>query len=160
MINVGIFQLKRMSVKTSELCNYWTFAYCIQLGWCVKWELCGNGHIGIKFVEVIVIFSAPSIFVLRSSALLVNNPVQLSWPSDSHTHLWWNCIMPSSSDLVLPLLTFFFLFLLAKATTLFSKHTKAIVWGMQTRAVQGMMDFDYVCSRDEPSVAAMVYPFT
>uniref|UniRef100_A0AAV2KDN7 BACK domain-containing protein n=1 Tax=Knipowitschia caucasica TaxID=637954 RepID=A0AAV2KDN7_KNICA len=48
----------------------------------------------------------------------------------------------------------------AKATTLFSKHTKSIVWGMQTRAVQGMMDFDYVCSRSEPSVAAMVYPFT
>uniref|UniRef100_A0A8C5A2V7 ATP-citrate synthase n=1 Tax=Gadus morhua TaxID=8049 RepID=A0A8C5A2V7_GADMO len=48
----------------------------------------------------------------------------------------------------------------AKATTLFSRHTKSIVWGMQTRAVQGMLDFDYVCSRDEPSVAAMVYPFT
>uniref|UniRef100_A0A8D3BDW4 ATP-citrate synthase n=1 Tax=Scophthalmus maximus TaxID=52904 RepID=A0A8D3BDW4_SCOMX len=48
----------------------------------------------------------------------------------------------------------------AKATTLFSKHTKSIVWGMQTRAVQGMLDFDYVCSRDEPSLAAMVYPFT
>ncbi|XP_062994358.1 ATP-citrate synthase isoform X1 [Elgaria multicarinata webbii] len=47
-----------------------------------------------------------------------------------------------------------------KATTLFSRHTKAIVWGMQTRAVQGMLDFDYICSRDEPSVAAMVYPFT
>ncbi|XP_067088884.1 ATP-citrate synthase isoform X1 [Osmerus mordax] len=47
-----------------------------------------------------------------------------------------------------------------KATTLFSKHTKSIVWGMQTRAVQGMLDFDYVCSREEPSVAAMVYPFT
>ncbi|XP_053541017.1 ATP-citrate synthase isoform X2 [Ictalurus punctatus] len=48
----------------------------------------------------------------------------------------------------------------AKATALFSKHTKTIVWGMQTRAVQGMLDFDYVCSREEPSVAAMVYPFT
>ncbi|KAM9462499.1 ATP-citrate synthase-like isoform 2-T3 [Clarias gariepinus] len=48
----------------------------------------------------------------------------------------------------------------AKATTLFSKSTKSLVWGMQTRAVQGMLDFDYVCSRDEPSVAAMVYPFT
>ncbi|NXS47748.1 ACLY synthase, partial [Balaeniceps rex] len=47
-----------------------------------------------------------------------------------------------------------------KATTLFSRHTKAIIWGMQTRAVQGMLDFDYICSRDEPSVAAMVYPFT
>ncbi|KAF3699917.1 ATP-citrate synthase [Channa argus] len=49
---------------------------------------------------------------------------------------------------------------IAKASTLFSKHTKSIVWGMQTRAVQGMLDFDYVCSRVEPSVAAMVYPFT
>lgn len=48
----------------------------------------------------------------------------------------------------------------AKATTLFSKNTKSIVWGMQTRAVQGMLDFDYVCSRDAPSVSAMVYPFT
>ncbi|XP_069093763.1 ATP-citrate synthase isoform X1 [Pleurodeles waltl] len=48
----------------------------------------------------------------------------------------------------------------AKATTLFSRHSKGIVWGMQTRAVQGMLDFDYICSRDEPSVAAMVYPFT
>lgn len=48
----------------------------------------------------------------------------------------------------------------AKATMLFSRNTKAIMWGMQTRAVQGMLDFDYVCSRDEPSVAAMVYPFT
>ncbi|XP_073428475.1 ATP-citrate synthase isoform X2 [Dendrobates tinctorius] len=48
----------------------------------------------------------------------------------------------------------------AKATTLFSHHTKAIVWGMQTRAVQGMLDFDYICSRSEPSVSAMVYPFT
>ena len=47
-----------------------------------------------------------------------------------------------------------------KSATLFSRHTKTIVWGMQTRAVQGMLDFDYVCSRDEPSVAAMVYPFT
>uniref|UniRef100_A0A8C7FB91 ATP-citrate synthase n=2 Tax=Oncorhynchus kisutch TaxID=8019 RepID=A0A8C7FB91_ONCKI len=47
-----------------------------------------------------------------------------------------------------------------KATMLFSRNTKAIMWGMQTRAVQGMLDFDYVCSRDEPSVAAIVYPFT
>ncbi|MBN3313790.1 ACLY synthase, partial [Atractosteus spatula] len=48
----------------------------------------------------------------------------------------------------------------SKASTLFTKHTKAIVWGMQTRAVQGMLDFDYICSREEPSVAALVYPFT
>ncbi|KAJ8344700.1 hypothetical protein SKAU_G00288930 [Synaphobranchus kaupii] len=48
----------------------------------------------------------------------------------------------------------------AKTAALFSKHTKTIVWGMQTRAVQGMLDFDYICSREDPSVAAMVYPFT
>lgn len=44
------------------------------------------------------------------------------------------------------------------AQSLFSKETKAIVWGLQTRAVQGMLDFDYVCRRSQPSVAAMVYP--
>lgn len=43
---------------------------------------------------------------------------------------------------------------------LFTSETKAIVWGMQTRAVQSMLDFDFVCRRKEPSVAAMVYPFT
>ncbi|XP_069111332.1 ATP-citrate synthase-like isoform X1 [Argopecten irradians] len=43
---------------------------------------------------------------------------------------------------------------------LFTYKTKAIVWGMQQRAVQGMLDFDYVCSRKEPSVVAMIYPFT
>lgn len=43
---------------------------------------------------------------------------------------------------------------------MFSKSTKAIVWGMQTRAVQSMLDFDFICRRDEPSVVAMVYPFT
>ena len=43
---------------------------------------------------------------------------------------------------------------------LFTKNTKAIVWGMQTRAVQSMLDFDFICRREEASVAAMVYPFT
>lgn len=43
---------------------------------------------------------------------------------------------------------------------LFSPTTKAIVWGMQTRAVQSMLDFDFVCSRKEWSVVALVYPFT
>ncbi|XP_064456434.1 ATP-citrate synthase-like [Ornithodoros turicata] len=42
----------------------------------------------------------------------------------------------------------------------FTPKTKAIVWGMQTRAVQSMLDFDFVCSRKEGSVVAMVYPFT
>jgi len=42
---------------------------------------------------------------------------------------------------------------------MFTSSTKAIVWGLQSRAVQGMLDFDYVCSRQSPSVVAMVYPF-
>ncbi|OQR79781.1 ATP-citrate synthase-like [Tropilaelaps mercedesae] len=41
----------------------------------------------------------------------------------------------------------------------FTPKTRAIIWGMQTKAVQGMLDFDFVCSRKEPSVVAMVYPF-
>lgn len=41
---------------------------------------------------------------------------------------------------------------------LFTSSTKSIVWGLQSRAVQGMLDFDYVCSRRSPSVVAMVYP--
>jgi ATP citrate (pro-S)-lyase len=43
---------------------------------------------------------------------------------------------------------------------LFTNKTKSIIWGMQTRAVQSMLDFDFVCRRSEPSVAAIVYPFT
>ncbi len=42
---------------------------------------------------------------------------------------------------------------------LFTNKTKAIIWGMQNKAVQGMLDFDHVCSRKEPSVVAMIYPF-
>eukprot|EP00096_Caligus_rogercresseyi_P004195 TRINITY_DN1836_c0_g1_i1.p1 TRINITY_DN1836_c0_g1~~TRINITY_DN1836_c0_g1_i1.p1 ORF type:complete len:1079 (+),score=274.71 TRINITY_DN1836_c0_g1_i1:30-3266(+) len=41
---------------------------------------------------------------------------------------------------------------------MFSSQTRAIVWGLQIRAVQGMVDFDYVCQRPKPSVACMVYP--
>ncbi|XP_049883198.1 ATP-citrate synthase [Pectinophora gossypiella] len=44
--------------------------------------------------------------------------------------------------------------------TLFHEGTKAIIWGMQNRAIQGMLDFDYICRRAEPSVVAIVYPFT
>ncbi|XP_063837129.1 ATP-citrate synthase [Ostrinia nubilalis] len=46
------------------------------------------------------------------------------------------------------------------AKPLFSDRTKAIIWGMQNRAIQGMLDFDYICRRAEPSVVAIVYPFT
>jgi ATP citrate (pro-S)-lyase len=38
--------------------------------------------------------------------------------------------------------------------------TRCIVYGLQTRAVQGMLDFDFMCRRSKPSVAAMVFPFS
>ena len=41
----------------------------------------------------------------------------------------------------------------------FTNGTRAIVFGMQPRAVQGMLDFDFICKRFTPSVACMVYPF-
>lgn len=50
--------------------------------------------------------------------------------------------------------------LLSGEKPLFTPQTEVIVWGMQTRAVQSMLDFDFVSSRKKPSVVAMVYPFT
>ena len=44
--------------------------------------------------------------------------------------------------------------------SLFTSKTRVIIWGLQTRAVQSMLDFDYVSRRSEPSVVAMVYPMT
>ncbi|CAI4228619.1 unnamed protein product [Auanema sp. JU1783] len=44
--------------------------------------------------------------------------------------------------------------------SLFENNTKAIIWGQQQKAIQGMLDFDYVCGRSEPSVVASTYPFT
>jgi len=41
---------------------------------------------------------------------------------------------------------------------LFSRDTKAFVYGNQTRAVQRMLDFDYLCRKDSPSVVAMITP--
>jgi len=41
----------------------------------------------------------------------------------------------------------------------FTNSTRSFVYGMQPRAVQGMLDFDYICRRPQPSVAAMIYPF-
>ena len=38
-------------------------------------------------------------------------------------------------------------------------NTRAIVYGMQARAVQNMLDFDYISQRSMPSVAAIVYTF-
>ncbi|KAF6767865.1 hypothetical protein AHF37_06530 [Paragonimus kellicotti] len=41
----------------------------------------------------------------------------------------------------------------------FDASTRCIVWGLQIKAVQSMLDFDYASGRETPSVAALVYPF-
>ena len=42
----------------------------------------------------------------------------------------------------------------------FTAMTRCVVYGMQHRAVQGMLDFDFMCKRATPSVAAMIFPFS
>jgi ATP citrate (pro-S)-lyase len=39
-------------------------------------------------------------------------------------------------------------------------ETRSMVYGLQTVAVQGMLDFDFMCKRRKPSVACMVFPFS
>ena len=41
----------------------------------------------------------------------------------------------------------------------FSGSTRSFVYGMQPKAIQGMLDFDFMCKRERPSVACMIYPF-
>lgn len=41
----------------------------------------------------------------------------------------------------------------------YDERTRSLVFGLQPRAIQGMLDFDYACGRQTPSVAAMIYPF-
>jgi ATP-citrate lyase alpha-subunit len=41
---------------------------------------------------------------------------------------------------------------------LFTKDTKAFIYGGQTAAAQRMLDFDFMCRKDEPSVVAMITP--
>jgi succinyl-CoA synthetase alpha subunit len=41
---------------------------------------------------------------------------------------------------------------------LFSKDTRAIIYNLQANAIQRMLDFDYICKRNKPSVAAIVNP--
>merc|ERR1719376_1499745 len=42
---------------------------------------------------------------------------------------------------------------------LLRKKTTSMIYGRQFKAVQGMLDFDYVCRRDSPSVSCMIDPF-
>ena len=41
-----------------------------------------------------------------------------------------------------------------------TKETRCVVYGLQTVAVQGMLDFDFMCKRSKPSVACMIFPFS
>ncbi|RLF70515.1 MAG: ATP citrate synthase [Thermoplasmata archaeon] len=41
---------------------------------------------------------------------------------------------------------------------LFTRETRAIVWGLQANAIQRMLDFDYLVGRETPSVACVVNP--
>ncbi|MFX0086615.1 MAG: citrate/2-methylcitrate synthase [Candidatus Hodarchaeota archaeon] len=41
---------------------------------------------------------------------------------------------------------------------LFNRKTQSIVYGLQAAAIQRMLDFDFVCKRDTPSVAAIIRP--
>ncbi|KAI4145729.1 MAG: hypothetical protein LQ340_006190 [Diploschistes diacapsis] len=43
--------------------------------------------------------------------------------------------------------------------TLFHNKTRCFVYGLQPRAVQGMLDFDFICKRSTPSVAGIIYTF-
>jgi len=42
---------------------------------------------------------------------------------------------------------------------LFNDKTRCFVYGLQPRAVQGMLDFDFICKRSTPSVAGIIYTF-
>jgi len=41
---------------------------------------------------------------------------------------------------------------------LFDRNTKAFVFGYQTNAIQRMLDFDYICQRESPSISAIINP--
>jgi succinyl-CoA synthetase alpha subunit len=46
----------------------------------------------------------------------------------------------------------------SKEYSIMDKNTKAIVFGYQQLAIQRMLDFDYICRRETPSVAIIVNP--
>ncbi len=41
---------------------------------------------------------------------------------------------------------------------LFDKNSQALIYGFQVKAIQRMLDFDYLCNREKPSVKAIVNP--
>lgn len=42
--------------------------------------------------------------------------------------------------------------------TLFENQTQAIFWNNNPKAIQRMLDYDYLCGRQTPSIAAIVHP--
>lgn len=42
--------------------------------------------------------------------------------------------------------------------SLFTKETQAIFWNNNPKAIQRMLDYDYLCGRQTPSIAAIVHP--
>lgn len=42
--------------------------------------------------------------------------------------------------------------------TLFDNNTQAIFWNNNPKAIQRMLDYDYLCGRDTPSISAIVHP--
>merc|ERR1711988_686948 len=47
----------------------------------------------------------------------------------------------------------------AQATLQMDEDTQCFVFNLQTAAVQRMLDFDCMCKRKKPSVAALIYAF-
>ena len=47
---------------------------------------------------------------------------------------------------------------MAERYKLFDKKTQAFVYGYQVNAIQRMLDFDYICKRETPSIAAIINP--
>lgn len=41
---------------------------------------------------------------------------------------------------------------------LFDRNTTSFVYGYQVNAIQRMLDFDYICQREKPSIAAIINP--
>lgn len=41
---------------------------------------------------------------------------------------------------------------------LFNKDTQAIFWNNDAKPIQRMLDYDYLCGRSSPSIAAIVQP--
>jgi len=74
-------------------------------------------------------------------------PVKEAEPAKPASKADFNSLIPKSPPVLPPY-------------QLFTRETRALIYGMQPGAVQNMLDFDYICGRAFPSVAGVVYPFS